>query len=95
MAACKIDDEEFLIFNGGRVVYWKGTMEAFGRHYHRMHHHHEPMTLIPHVGVSRYFPPKYDIAVSKFLLQARHMTDPNEMEALNIHRKYPAVAQAD
>jgi len=95
MAACKLDDDEYLILdNAHSLTHWHGSLAQFGREYKEIRGSSVPMAVIPYAGISRYVQAKYDCSASKVLLQIRHMTQKEDlMEALELERNYDTLAR--
>ncbi|MDD4286751.1 MAG: hypothetical protein PHO20_01285 [Candidatus Peribacteraceae bacterium] len=84
MAACKLADDCYLIFDDHGQTLWQGSLQSFGRKYGSK----VTMRIIPRVGISAFAEPKYDNGISKFLVQTKHgIADEHEMQSLDIHER--------
>lgn len=82
LASCRIGAQTFLLIEqGNQVTVWEGHLE----HAIQLYDQTVPMSIIPGYGISRYVPPKYDTAASKFLLQGSYaIASADSMVSLNI-----------
>ena len=83
MAACKLADDTFLIFDDQHVTLWHGSLDVFARQYAST----VTMRLVPRVGISAFAEPKYDNGVSKLLVQAKHSVSEGDMQSLDLHER--------
>lgn len=66
MAACKIRQQCFLVYEKSSTILWHGSLASYAlRHGPKVR-----MRIIPHVGISKFEKPKHDHFLPKFLVQA-------------------------
>lgn len=81
MAACKLSEDLYLIFDDQRQTLWHGSLASYARQYGPK----VTMRIIPRVGISKFVEPKYNNGVSNLLVQAKHgIADEHEMQSIDV-----------
>jgi len=84
MAACKLSENFYLIFDDHVQTLWHGSLASFARQYGPK----VTMRIVPRVGISRFAEPKYNNGISKFLVQAKHgIPDEQAMESIDVFER--------
>lgn len=87
-AACKIEAERYLIFDGHECIVWSGTLAQFAKQFYRT----EKMQLVPMLGIAKYREPKYDIWLARWLINARESVEESQMEMAEFPAEHEEIA---
>ncbi len=81
IAACKIREQCFLLFDQSHTILWHGSLDSYALR----HGPNVRMRVIPHVGISDFAEPKHDHFLPKFLVQAeRGVNGEDAMKSLDL-----------
>lgn len=91
VAVCKLQENEYLICDNDKIIFWRGSLTEFVRQYHDDDPGEPKMGIMAAIGISKYREPDDESFYTKSKTQYLMRTTEKEMRSINIPIKPPTA----